>query len=203
MVNKTWHLVEQHGCWWAFYWHSPCTILSVVLRQGTALAMAIDDERMDQAEELVRLAGLTEDLTVRDQLIDFARGWMAAEQRDRRSDDDHCAHDAVDSPGRSRVRLDLQRRSQAAGVPGSAGGSQPALKRPSCPTRTHGAVALVHRSGHPFASHVEKLVSNFLISCQASKPHAFARVVHVFLVGDHAALPLQAATGLSAPSAWA
>jgi hypothetical protein len=41
----------------------------------------------------------------------------------------------------------------AAGVPGSV--------------RTHGAVALVHRSGHPFASHVEKLVSNFLISCQA------------------------------------
>ena len=49
--------------------------------------MASDDERMDHAEELVRLAGLTDDLTVRDQLIDFARGWMAAEQRERRSDD--------------------------------------------------------------------------------------------------------------------
>jgi hypothetical protein len=69
---------------------------------------------------------------------------------------------------------------QAAGVPGSAGGSQPAPKR----DLTHGAVALVHRSGHPFASHVEKLVSNFLIGCQVSKPHAFARVVHAFLVGS-------------------
>jgi hypothetical protein len=50
--------------------------------------MAIDDERMDHAEEFVRLAGLTDDLTVRDQLIDFARGWMAAAQRERRSDDE-------------------------------------------------------------------------------------------------------------------
>jgi hypothetical protein len=49
--------------------------------------MATDGERMDHAEECVRLAGLTDDLTVRDQLIDFARGWMAAEQRERRSDD--------------------------------------------------------------------------------------------------------------------
>jgi len=49
--------------------------------------MATDDERMDHAEEFVRLARLTDDLTVRDQLIDFARGWMAAEQRARRSDD--------------------------------------------------------------------------------------------------------------------
>jgi hypothetical protein len=67
--------------------------------------------------------------------------------------------------------------------------SASAKPRPSCPARTHGAVALVHRSGHPFASHVEKLVSNFLIDCQANKPHAFARVVHAFLVGDHGGPP--------------
>jgi hypothetical protein len=64
-----------------------------------------------------------------------------------------------------------------------------AKARPSCPARTHGAVALVHRSGHPFASHAEKLASNFLIGCQASKPHPFARVVHAFLVGDHGGPP--------------
>jgi hypothetical protein len=58
------------------------------LQSERALTMAIDDERMDHAEEFVRLAGLTDDLTVRDQLIDFARGWMAAAQRERRSDDE-------------------------------------------------------------------------------------------------------------------
>jgi hypothetical protein len=61
--------------------------------------------------------------------------------------------------------------------------------RPLCPARTHGAVALVHRSAHPFASHVEKLVSNFLIRCQSNKPYAFAGVVHAFLVGDHGSPP--------------
>jgi hypothetical protein len=61
--------------------------------------------------------------------------------------------------------------------------------RPLCPARTYGAVALVHRSGHPFASHAEKLASNFLIGCQASKPHPFARVVHAFFVGDHGGPP--------------
>jgi hypothetical protein len=50
--------------------------------------MASDDERMDHAEECIRLAGLTNDLTVRDQLIDFARGWMAAALRERRGDDE-------------------------------------------------------------------------------------------------------------------
>jgi hypothetical protein len=49
--------------------------------------MASDEEGMARAEEYVRLAGLTDDLTVRDQLIDFARGSMAAAQRERRSDD--------------------------------------------------------------------------------------------------------------------
>jgi hypothetical protein len=65
-------------------------VLSAALQSRRALTMATDDERMDHAEEFVRLAGLTDDLTVRDQLIDFARGWMAAEQRERRSEDDAC-----------------------------------------------------------------------------------------------------------------
>ena len=50
--------------------------------------MTTEDERMDHAEEFVRLAGLTGDLTVRDQLIEFAGGWMAAAQH-RSSDDAH------------------------------------------------------------------------------------------------------------------
>jgi hypothetical protein len=74
-----------------------------------------------------------------------------------------------------------------------------AKARPSCSARTHGAVALVHRSGHPFASHAEKLASNFLIGCQASKPHPFARVVHAFLVGDHGGPPRRAASQHPAP----
>jgi hypothetical protein len=80
--------------------------------------------------------------------------------------------------------------------------SASAKARPSCPTRTHGAVALVHRSGHPFASHAEKLASNFLIGCQASKPHPFARVVTHSSSVTMAALPAGgSAIGISAPSA--
>ena len=75
--------------------------------------------------------------------------------------------------------------------------------RPLCPALTHDAVALVHRSRHPFASHVEKLVSNFLIRCPSSKPYVFAGVVHAVLVGDHWKPSLQAAIGLSATSVWA
>jgi hypothetical protein len=46
-----------------------------------------DEECMCCAREYVRLAGLTDNLYVRDQLIDFARGWMVAAQRKGRSDD--------------------------------------------------------------------------------------------------------------------
>jgi hypothetical protein len=36
----------------------------------------------------VRLAGLTDDLTVRDQLLDLAQEWILAAQRARRPSDD-------------------------------------------------------------------------------------------------------------------
>jgi hypothetical protein len=50
--------------------------------------MASDEDCMCYAREYVRLAGLTNYRTVRDQLLDLARGWMAVAQRARlRSDD--------------------------------------------------------------------------------------------------------------------
>ena len=45
--------------------------------------MASEEECMAHARECVRLAGLTDDLNVRDQLIDLARSWVAAALRER------------------------------------------------------------------------------------------------------------------------
>jgi hypothetical protein len=43
---------------------------------------------MRHADECVRLAGLTDDLSVRNQLLELAQDWIAAAQRERpRSDD--------------------------------------------------------------------------------------------------------------------
>ena len=41
---------------------------------------------MSHARECVRLAGLTENKTIRDQLLDMAQRWTAAAQSERRSD---------------------------------------------------------------------------------------------------------------------
>jgi hypothetical protein len=49
--------------------------------------MPTDDECLRYAYEYARLAGLTNYRNVRDQLIDFARGWTAVAQHERRSDD--------------------------------------------------------------------------------------------------------------------
>ena len=43
---------------------------------------------MSHADECVRLAGLTDDLIVRDQLLDLAQEWMLAARRARRPSDD-------------------------------------------------------------------------------------------------------------------
>jgi hypothetical protein len=43
---------------------------------------------MSHADECVRLAGLTDDLIVRDQLLDLAQEWMFAAWRARRPSDD-------------------------------------------------------------------------------------------------------------------
>jgi len=48
--------------------------------------MATDDECLRVAHEYARLAGLTKQRNVRDQLLDLARGWTAIAQHERRSD---------------------------------------------------------------------------------------------------------------------
>jgi hypothetical protein len=50
--------------------------------------MASGDECMWHADECVRLAGLTDDLTVRDQLLDLAQDWLFAAQREGHRRDD-------------------------------------------------------------------------------------------------------------------
>ena len=44
--------------------------------------MATDDECTGYARECVRLAGLTKDPQLRDQLLDMAREWMGAAMHD-------------------------------------------------------------------------------------------------------------------------
>jgi hypothetical protein len=55
------------------------TVLACGLVGSTALS---------HADECVRLAGLTDDLIVRDQLLDLAQEWMLAARRARRPSDD-------------------------------------------------------------------------------------------------------------------
>ena len=47
---------------------------------------------MSHADECVRLAGLTQDLIVRDQLLNLALEWMLAARRARRPSDDTRVH---------------------------------------------------------------------------------------------------------------
>jgi hypothetical protein len=45
--------------------------------------MVTDEESVDYARECVRLAGLTADQEIRDQLLSMAREWMAAAMHER------------------------------------------------------------------------------------------------------------------------
>jgi hypothetical protein len=45
------------------------------------------EECMGHAQECVRLAGLTDDLTVRDQILDLARGWIRIALHARNSEE--------------------------------------------------------------------------------------------------------------------
>jgi hypothetical protein len=47
-----------------------------------------DKECMSYAAECVRLAGLTDDMIIRDQLLDLAQDWIFAAQQAPRSGDD-------------------------------------------------------------------------------------------------------------------
>jgi hypothetical protein len=48
--------------------------------------MATDDKCLRVAHEYARLAGLTKERNVQDQLLDLARGWTAIAQHERPSD---------------------------------------------------------------------------------------------------------------------
>jgi len=53
-----------------------------------ALPVVSDKECMSHAAECVRLAGLTDDVVIRDQLLDLAQDWIFAAQRAPRPGDD-------------------------------------------------------------------------------------------------------------------
>jgi|SRR5690348_15086636 hypothetical protein len=59
----------------------------LLLPPGAALTMASEKECTSHAAECVQLAGLTDDLTVRDQLLDLAQEWMLGAQQGRRRSD--------------------------------------------------------------------------------------------------------------------
>jgi hypothetical protein len=46
--------------------------------------MASEKECMDHATECVRLASLTDDIAVRDQLVELAEDWISMAQQERR-----------------------------------------------------------------------------------------------------------------------
>jgi hypothetical protein len=50
--------------------------------------MTVDEKCMAHARECVRLAGLTNDQEVRDQLIALARDWIVAARKEEEDDDD-------------------------------------------------------------------------------------------------------------------
>ena len=50
--------------------------------------MTVDEKCMAHARECVRLAGLTDDQEVRDQLIALARDWIVAARKEEEEDDD-------------------------------------------------------------------------------------------------------------------
>jgi len=68
--------------------------------------MATDDECLRVAHEYARLAGLTKQRNVRDQLLDLACGWTAVAQHERPSDARVLCFTppATNSPGTQRSR---------------------------------------------------------------------------------------------------
>ena len=57
----------------------------IALPPAGRAAMVTDEECVDYARECVRLAGLTADQEIRDQLLNMAREWMAAAMHERHS----------------------------------------------------------------------------------------------------------------------
>jgi phosphopantothenoylcysteine synthetase/decarboxylase len=81
--------------------------------------MTVDEKCMAHARECVRLAGLTDDQEVRDQLIALARDWIvAARKEDEEEDDDSKVlvfPSAVERSRRHGLRMSLRHRSGVIG----------------------------------------------------------------------------------------
>jgi hypothetical protein len=58
-------------------------LATIIAPQTGSNPLNSDKECMRHAAECVRLAGLTDDLNVRDQLVELAQDWIAAAQRER------------------------------------------------------------------------------------------------------------------------
>jgi phosphopantothenoylcysteine synthetase/decarboxylase len=73
--------------------------------------MTIDEKCMAHARECVRLAGLTDDQEVRDQLIALARDWLVAARKKEEDDDDSKVlvfPSAVERSRRHGLRMSLR-----------------------------------------------------------------------------------------------
>ena len=74
--------------------------------------MTVDEKCMAHARECVRLAGLTDDQEVRDQLIALARDWIVAARKEEEEDDDDSKvlvfPSAVERSRRHGLRMSLR-----------------------------------------------------------------------------------------------
>jgi len=72
--------------------------------------MTIDEKCMAHARECVRLAGLTDDQEVRDQLIALARDWIVAARKEEEDDDSKVLvfPSAVERSRRHGLRMSLR-----------------------------------------------------------------------------------------------
>ena len=72
----------------------------------------VDKKSMAHARECVRLAGLTDDQEVRDQLIALARDWIVAARKEKEEDDDDSKvlvfPSAVERSRRHGLRMSLR-----------------------------------------------------------------------------------------------
>jgi phosphopantothenoylcysteine synthetase/decarboxylase len=73
----------------------------------------VDKKSMAHARECVRLAGLTDDQEVRDQLIALARDWIVAARRKKKKEEDNDSNvlvfpSAVERTRRHGLRMSLR-----------------------------------------------------------------------------------------------
>ena len=79
------------------------------------MAKPLDAEKcMAHARECVRLAGLTDDQEVRDQLIALARDWIVAARKEEEDDDDSKV---LAFPSHARKRAELRKETKKTAPP--------------------------------------------------------------------------------------